>query len=194
MSLEITSPISVEPVLLADVKAHLNLDHDLDDALLSIYISAARQYGEHLTRRAWGETGCRLRLDGFPRANDPIELPLPPLVSISAITYVDTGGETQTMAASDYVVDVPLLVGRIYPDYGTVWPSTRAQRNAVTVEYVAGSSELPEALQQWAMIRVAGMYEQREAFAIGTNGTMVNEMPRDFVDGLLDRYTVPGTV
>src|SRR3990167_7420015 len=72
------------------------------------------------------------------RAECAIELPLPPLRSVTSITYVDQDGTTQTLSSTLYTVDSSSEPARITPAYGEVWPSTRDQVNAVTVRFVAG--------------------------------------------------------
>ncbi len=62
----LTGP-ALEPVSLADVKAHLRVDHDDDDALLTAAIVAARVHVESATRRVLIEQEWRIYLDRWPR-------------------------------------------------------------------------------------------------------------------------------
>ncbi len=62
----ITAP-ALEPVSLADAKAHLRLDSDDDDQLITAAIVAARVHVEALTRRLLIEQGWRVYLDQWPR-------------------------------------------------------------------------------------------------------------------------------
>lgn len=125
-----------EPISLAEAKDHLRLEGYADeDTLVGGIRSAARAYVETFTTRQVVTASWQLTLDWFPSV---IELPHPPLQTVTSITYVDTAGDTQTLATSVYTVDNTGLIGRIYPAYNQSWPSTRSQPNAVTVTYVAG--------------------------------------------------------
>ncbi|MCD0494828.1 head-tail connector protein [Chromobacterium violaceum] len=47
--------------------------------------------------------------------------------------------------------------------------------------------DVPEAIKQWVLLRVATAYAQREAVA---SGQPLQQLPRTFVDGLLDPWRV----
>lgn len=187
--LKLVTPPSVEPVTLAEVKAHCVIGHDEDDTLLGILISAARQHGESLTSRSWAEKTLEVVLDSFPSGH--IELPASPITAVTSIKYLDADGVEQTMPEADYTVDADSLVGRVVADE---WPETADRINAVRVRYTAGwdYGALPPALKQWLLIRVATLYEHREALTMVSNNRLVMPMDRSFVDGLLDAHTVMG--
>lgn len=181
----VTAP-TVEPVTLSEVKAQAVIGHDLDDALLSVMISAAREHGESLTGRSWAPKTLEVVLDSFP--SGAIELPASPVTAVLSIKYLDADGVEQTMPDTDYYVDTDSLVGRVVPK--DAWPETVERPNAVRVRYTAGfaAGSIPPALKQWLLIRVASLYAQRESLTAGN----VSELSRSFVDGLLDPYTVLG--
>lgn len=194
--LRLITPPALEPVTLAEAKLHARIDHDLEDGLLATFIAAARQHGEQLTGRQFVEAAYELSLDGFPCDDGPIELPKPPLQAVEAVSFVAPDGITQTMSATDYVVDTSGLLGRIYPADGAAWPAARRRRNAVTISFrtgwpvVTGNPSTPDAIKSWMLCRIAGLYEQRESFA----GRSVSALPGDFLDGLLDPWRVAGVV
>lgn len=194
--LRLITPPAMEPVTLAEAKLHARIEQDLEDSLLATFIAAARQHGEQLTGRQFVEAEYDLLLSSFPCGNDPVELPKPPLQAVEAVSFVAPDGVTQTMSASDYVVDTSGLLGRIYPADGSVWPATRRQRNAVIINFrtgwpvVTGVPSTPEAIRSWLFCRVTGLYDQRESFA----GRSVSALPGDFLDGLLDPWRVCGVV
>lgn len=184
----VTAP-TVEPITLPEVKAHCVIAHDEDDTLLGILISAAREHGESLTGRSWAEKTLEVVLDAFPSGH--IELPASPITAVTSVKYLDADGVEQTMSSDDYTVDVDSLVGRVVADE---WPETADKINAVRVRYTAGwtPSTIPTALKQWLLIRVATLYEHREALTMVSNNRLVLPMDRSFVDGLLDAHTVIG--
>jgi uncharacterized phiE125 gp8 family phage protein len=152
------------------------------DPLLSILIKSARQYAEQLLGRYLVTQTIDLYLDEFPQH----EINLRPLQSVSAITYVDTAGATQTLSAADYIVDSTGTPARITPAYGVSWPSTRDQVNAVKVRFVAGygaASAVPQCVRNWMLMRIKTLYETRDSVTF-QNGTAV--FPESYVDGLLD--------
>lgn len=185
----VTAP-TVEPVTLSEVKAQAVIGHDLDDSLLSVMISAAREHGESLTGRSWAPKTLEVVIDRFPASG--IDLPASPVTAVTSIKYLDADGAEQTMPDTDYYVDTDSLVGRVIPK--DAWPETADRLNAVRVRYEAGfpAGSIPSALKQWLLIRVATLYEHREAQTMVSNGRLVMPMDRSFVDGLLDPYTVFG--
>jgi uncharacterized phiE125 gp8 family phage protein len=118
-------------------------------------------------------------------------LPASPITAVTSVKYLDANGVEQTMDAADYTVDTDSLVGRVVAEE---WPETDGTVNAVRVRYTAGwtPSTIPPALQQWLLIRVATLYEHREALSMVSNNRLVLPMDRSFVDGLLDAHTVFG--
>lgn len=133
--LELYTPPTAEPVSLVQAKAFLRVDSTDDDVLIAELIRGARAYIEHMTGRQFVVCTYKLHLDAFPSR---IVLPRPPVVSVSSITYVDTGGTTQTLAAANYTLKPYSEPAEVIEAYGKSWPSTQDVENAVTVTYVAG--------------------------------------------------------
>lgn len=175
---------------ISEVKAHCVIGHDLDDTLLGVLISAAREHGESLTGRSWAAKTLEVVLDEFPAG--AIELPASPITAVTSVKYLDADGVEQTMPDTDYTVDADSLVGRVVAV--DEWPETDDTVNAVRVRYTAGwtPSTIPPVLKQWLLIRVATLYEHREALTMVSNNRLVLPMDRSFVDGLLDAHTVFG--
>ncbi len=65
----LTGP-ALEPVSLADVKAHLRIDGDDEDALLTAAIVSARVHVEAATRRVLIEQAWRIYLDALAAQAD----------------------------------------------------------------------------------------------------------------------------
>lgn len=172
LSLLPSATVPEEPVDLGAAKLHLREDGMSQDALIAALITAAREHAEAITRRALVRQSWRLTLDGFP-ANGIIEIPLPPLVSVTGITYLDAAGTTQTLDPTTYVVDVDTLPGRIRLAYNAEWPITRGIAHAVTVTFVAGylPSEIPASIQAAIKLIAGTLYEHRETFVTGTIAT-----------------------
>lgn len=161
------------------------------DPEITALIKTARHAAEGYTRRALVTQTWDLKLDRFPGWT--LHIPKPTLQSISSITYIDTDGVTQTLAADQYHVDTFSAPARITPAFGLVWPNTRYQNNAVTVRFVAGyglAAAVPDGIKAWMILRIKHLFDNGAPVEIGTRIQMV-EFPRALVDGILDEYTVP---
>lgn len=200
--LVLTSESTTEPVTLAEAKVFLRMestDSTDEDGLIEDFISVARRRAETITGRTLVTSSYSLFLDGFEGITKEIELPLPPLSTVSAdvvITYVKdtTAGDTTTIGSTVFTVDPDSEPGRIYPTFDNEWPTdVRDQRKAVTIQFAAGyttANPVPSGILTWIKYNVAGMYEQREPVLTGTGRQGISELPRSNVDGLLDRYTI----
>ena len=155
-----------EPVTLAEAKAQLRVDIDADDDLITGLITAARQMVEQVTRRALLSQDWELRLEKFP-GESVIELPLAPLQSVSAITYIDKLNVSHTLAASTYQVDAASTPGRVALVEGESWPGdTLRALGGVQIAFTAGwtsADAVPQAIRQALLLLVGHLYENREA-------------------------------
>ena len=161
-----TAP-AVEPVTLAEAKAHCRVDASADDALIQGYITTAREWVEDYIDRALVTQQLVMRLDAFPLE---IELPRPPMIASGTatavtITYV-TGeaGGTATLSASSYRVDRDSTPGVIRNLYGGSWPSHLLDQNSVTVSWWAGygdAASVPQRVKSAILMCVHELYEKR---------------------------------
>src|SRR5262245_1402092 len=135
------APPNEEPVNLAEAKRHLKVEDDVseDDQLIRDLIPAARYYAEALLNYAIVTQEMQMFMDYFPyHYSSAIEMPRPPLQSVTHIKYTDMDGVLQTLAVTEYVIDTKSLPGRILPAYGKVWPSTRCMPNAIEIQFKCG--------------------------------------------------------
>lgn len=136
-SWQIANEPLIEPISLTEAKLHLRVDHSTDDTLIASLIRAARQYCENFQNRTYIATTYNLKLSQFC---DVIELPRSPIVTINSITYVDSGGTTQTVSSSVYELDTYVEPNAVVLKYSQIWPNTRGHRNDITINYTAGYS------------------------------------------------------
>lgn len=180
-----TTPPAVEPVTLPRAKLNLRVDHGDEDDLITDLIIAARLECEYRVQRTLVNTGWTWALDAFPPAGGILVLPMPPLVSLSAITYVDPAGATQTLAAELLHFDVLGQPGRVAPASGS-WPATADRINAVTITYTAGygpaAADVPRPLVQWMLLAIGDMYANRERSAERA------KVPHSFAEDMLHPY------
>jgi uncharacterized phiE125 gp8 family phage protein len=179
-------------VSLAFAKAHLRVDFGDDDALISAFITAARQWAEIYTRRAIYNQTIVLSLDAFPLYGDyagtippsqqrsfaysaywdclAIRLPRPRAQTVNSITYRDLTNTVQTLDPSTYYLDPTSEPARIVPMPSLNWPSTQLYLpGAVQVTYVTGSygdgvavNTCPQTVVAAVLLLVGHLYEHRE--------------------------------
>lgn len=156
------------------------------DPMLNMLITAARQHAETYLKRALITQTMDLHLDHFPCWG----ITLPPLQSVTAITYFDSNGVEQTLTADQYLVDSTTQPARITPAYGLVWPTTQYRNNAVKVRFVAGygaASAVPACIKNWMLIRIKTLWDQRDQL---TKQLGMPVFETTWVDGLLDPEVV----
>lgn len=181
---------AIEPVTLAEAKLACRVDIADDDALITAFITAARETVELIARRALINQTWDLVLDAFP-GEDRLTLPRPPLSSVTSITYVSSAGVSAQVAAASYYVDTQSEPGRVVLNTGYSWPATTLRiASGVTVRYVAGygaaASAVPERYKVAIKLLVAHWYENRAA--VETSGAAPQEVPLGVVALLwLDR-------
>src|SRR5687768_4081901 len=188
MGLTLVTGPSVEPVTLAEAKLHLRQDETADDALITNLIVAARQHVENVTCRSLITQTWRLFRDTFPLYGGAIRLGRSPVISVVSLKYYDEAEVEQTLASSEY--DVDLSTGEVALGYGLTWPTVLYRRNAVTVEFTAGygatAASVPGPFKAAILLVVGDLYANREAYVVGST---VNENPA--VDRLLSPLTLP---
>jgi uncharacterized phiE125 gp8 family phage protein len=188
----ITGP-ALEPVTISEVKAHCRIDTDDGDGLIASYLLAARQYVEKLTGRALIQQRWALSIDRcWPRTTlckQWITVPLPPLMSVVSITYVDTNGAVQTLATDQYTVTKRDIFGFIEPAFGVTWPTVRNQSAAIVVTfeggYGASPGTVPEPIRSAIMLHVEMLHDRDPS---------AKETLQEARDALLQIYKTEGWV
>lgn len=158
----VTGPTS-EPVTVAEAKTAARIDHNDEDALVGYYIVESREAVETYASVCLMPQTLRLNMECLP--SDGFEIRKYPLSSVTSITYVDTEGTTQTLSASDYIVDTTSWPPRVVPAYGVAWPTVRTQPRSVKVTFVAGyasAAAVPETAKQAIRLGVAARIRDRE--------------------------------
>lgn len=165
---------AVEPVTLAEAKAHLRVDISDDDALISAIVKASREFCEEYLDRSLVHTQWTMRMDALPWE---IELPRPPVAqsgttTATVVTYTLETQATATLAASTYRVDRTATPGVIRTVYGGTWPGHLADQNSVSVTwwggYGADGTAVPAAIRSAMLMLIGSLYEHRSAVLTGT--------------------------
>jgi len=143
---------AVQALTLAYVKQHIRALGTTDDTLTSVYIDAAASYFEEQTGRQLLTATREAWIDAFPfvggsGSDARIELPKPPLQSVTSVKYIDSSGVLQSYQggsplANLFTTSIPVgpyaQRGFVEPVSGGVWPIARAQTGTVRIRYVCG--------------------------------------------------------
>lgn len=169
----ITAP-SEEPVGVADLRAHLRIVGNGEDADLQAYGKAAREYIEGQTCRALVTQTRETVMDDFTDCS--IEFGRSPLVTITSVKYLDTSLSEQTLATSVYYTDTNTEPGSIILKDGQAWPVVGAVPSAVRIRYTAGTTAdaVTPGIKQAILFLAAWFYETRTPVNFGN---IVNELP-----------------
>ena len=163
-----TAP-AVEPVTLAEAKAHLRVDTSDDDTYIGTLITAAREWCEQYLDRTLVHTQWVMRFDKFPDSGiEPVELPRPPMVTSGTatavtVTFTTEPGATSTYSTAEYRVDRFATPGTVLPIYGSTWTPHRQDDNAISVTWWAGygptGASVPAAIKHAMFMLVGHWYD-----------------------------------
>lgn len=164
MSLQIISQPAVEPVSLADAKAHLKADMNDDDALITRLIAAARARAEWHLGRALITQSWRLWRDQWP-CDGVIEIPLPPLQSVASVTVYALDDSATVLDPATYQVDAASQPARLTLKSTVLPPANTRAINAVAIEFTAGygdaAGDVPPGICEAILELIAFLYENR---------------------------------
>lgn len=181
---------TVEPITLAEAKAHLRVDDTNSDAEITAMIRAAREWVESYLDRSLVYTQWKATYDTFPWE---FELPRPPIATAgtataTTVTYTLETGSTATLSATTYRVDRAATPGVIRTVYGGTWPGHLADQNAISVTwwggYGANSSDVPATIRH-AMLMLIGHWYDGARQATLSSGAVPQDVPFGVVS-LLD--------
>ena len=162
---------AVEPVTLAEAKAHLRVDTADDDTYITGLVRAAREWVEQYLDRTLVHTQWVMRFDRFPPDGTlDIELPRPPMVASGtatavALTFTYENGDTATYSTASFRVDRASTPGAVKTLYGQTWPPHLQDDNAISVTWWAGygpsGSDVPQGVKNAMLLYVHELYEKR---------------------------------
>lgn len=168
-NLTMTAQHSLEPITLAEAKAHLRVTSSADNTYIESLIKVAREKVEDDTGRAYVQADYEVLMTGF--CSDGIKLPRSPIIEVAEIRYRDPDAAWQEMDLDDVTIDggVPAEI------HADTWPDTYKNGAVVGIEYRAGlegtgtspdidiSAKVPLKIKQAMLLIIAHLYDNRAA-------------------------------
>jgi uncharacterized phiE125 gp8 family phage protein len=211
MYLQLDTAPAVFPVTVADLKDHLRVSNTASDTYLAAILAAAADELDGPTgklRRALISQTWRAYERDWPIYDrfgvDRINLPLPPLQSVTSVKYYDADNALQTLPTSAYHVVISTDgEGCIERVEGQTWPTVYERPDAIEIEFIAGygdaETDVPDAIRHAVRLIVGDMFADRGDAAMqahiqksGTN--VIVSYNQVAVDRLLKRYVWPGAI
>jgi uncharacterized phiE125 gp8 family phage protein len=155
------TPPAIEPLTLADAKAHLRVEHNDEDALIGALIKAARVHVEAATRRALITQRWRLVRDVWPNDGRLTITPAPLQQVVAARVYNGNVG-AQALDTAAFIVDRAASVLTLMP--GAVIAPGRSAAG-IEIDFDSGygdaAADVPESLRQAMRLLLTHWYENR---------------------------------
>jgi uncharacterized phiE125 gp8 family phage protein len=173
MSSILLSGPAVEPVSLAEAKAHLRVEHADADAEISALITTARTHLELRTRRAFITQTWRLVRDGWPAEGRIAVLPAP-LRALIAARIIMRDGSQRLIDLDRFAIDkagAPAMLAFVPATMPASDLPAAGIELDVEVGYGAAPADVPQPLRQAVRMLVAHWYENRGA--IGDHSAML---------------------
>lgn len=174
MAFQLVTPPASEPITLEEAKKHLRVDFSDDDALIELFLSAARQNAESYMGRALISQVWDLYLDDFPRDGSPIKLMPAPVIEVQGVFYGDASPEAE-MDAAGYRLDPATEPARLALVSGGSWPALTPFTNAVRLRFRAGypDGQVPADIKAGILLNLGSLYANRESVVIGTTAAQL---------------------
>ena len=140
MVLTVTSQPADEPLTVDEAKRHLRVLHADLDGEIETLVKVSRDYAERYAARTLRTSVTRvLKMSDWFCGE--LKLPFPPLLGVTSVTYYDTSAASQTLASSNYEVELSTDGGgRIVWAWDAVLPTLFTREDAVTVTFTTGYS------------------------------------------------------
>lgn len=127
-----------EPLDVQEAMQHLRLTDTSHDEEVMRLVAAAREWCEKQTNRTLRVDVTRvLTTDSWPCSG--MTLDWPPLRSVTSVKYRDANGTQQTLASSNYRLELSTDgKGRLHWDADAIMPAIAARHDAIEITFVTG--------------------------------------------------------
>ena len=160
MSLIQTTPPTVEPISLAEAKAHLRVTHADDDTYISTLIKSARCTVEQFCGLALLEQSWSMFQDCWPEPGI-VPLPLSPIISIVDLLIYGEDDVAAIIDHAHYFLDSVSKPARLVLRQGRNIPTPGRRANGVEIKFTAGFVVVPSEIKQALLIIIADWYASR---------------------------------
>ena len=171
MPLVLTSGPAVEPVTLAEAKAHLRVDGSAEDTLIASLIVTSRLHVEAAAGLALVTQSWSWYLDAWPRGH-ALKLPLRPVQSVAAVRLYDETGAATTLDPATYFLDGAAAPPRLVRQRRALpWPQPARIANGIEIAFTAGfgpaPADVPAPIRQAILLLIAHWHEHRSPLEDG---------------------------
>lgn len=192
MDLTITTPPSLTSIDATLVKANKRIRHASEDSLIDFWIDAADRHIEKETNRALLTQTMTLRIN---KILPVIQLPRPPLASITSINYTPQGGDEVIVTVPDDIVQrtVDMLPTVRIPSIESAYGECSETDGTMTIVYVAGwasSNAIPADLRLAALLLASHWLTSREAAHMDLRVMNVEKKIPFGVDALIGNFRI----
>jgi uncharacterized phiE125 gp8 family phage protein len=160
----LTSPPAIEPVTLAEAKAHLRVGHADDDAIIGTLIVSARRHLEAKTGLAMISQGWSTFRDDWPEGR-VVELAIAPLIAVGGVKTYDEDNVATVVDPSAYFVDAVSRPARLLLRGTQAWARPGRIGNGIEIAFTAGfgaaAANVPEELRRAILQLAAHWYAER---------------------------------
>jgi uncharacterized phiE125 gp8 family phage protein len=164
MSQILTTAPLVEPVSLAEAKAHIRVTHNDDDTYINTLISAARRLIEQRYDLALLQQNWSVYVDCWPR-DGIFKLPLFPLLAIIDVNYYGDDDVAATLDHAHYYLDGATNPSRLVLRNGRSFPAPGRRVNGIELKLTAGfgatAASVPTQIKQALLIILSDWYASR---------------------------------
>lgn len=179
-----TVAATFQPLGMDDLKRMIPVSGNHWDNVLEAALAEGIEQFENDTGIVCCTSTWQEKLDDWPECGY-IRLQRRPVASVSSITYLDSNGDSQTWASSNYTLDSNRAIASIFPTYSAVFPSLRGIENSVTITYVAGYTSALN-VPQIAKFAIVGAAKQ--LFGMSINDSAMIEDGAKIYERLIERF------
>ena len=181
---DVTTPPTLNPVTVDELKTFARIDGSDEDTILEGFITSVTKATEGYLGRALIEQTITLKMDWWP--DMVVELPRPPLISVTSISTLDEDDTETTYSSSNYYVMTDGQPGRIVikksvsPPYNST-RYTGGYKIVFKCGYGTATTDVPEGIRTGIMLWATELYENR---------LYKSDQPPPQAKGVLDTYKI----
>lgn len=182
------APSSLQPVTLKEAKDHLRVDDDEQNAIISLYLSAAVKRCEDYMQTSIMSAEHELHSSGFSCS---FNLQKFPVSAINSVKYYDEDGDLQTVDSDDYRLQSFRQPCYIEFDSSFDAPDLHDREYPVVINFNAGytsASSVPATVKLGVLNELGTLNEIRQGVLTGNGLTSVEI--KETTMALLDAETM----